>query len=227
VTTDTTTLARRLIRLGEKLGADEVEVYINESIIRNITLIKRVEALSSSQVIGLGIRIIEGKRVGLSSTTSLFPRETERVVSRAYSIAKVSKPREDWDSLTKKMAKAPVEGICDPDIQTIPAENLSRTGIEMLRAVHEQGKSLSVTRGGILVGIRTTTVANNHNSVLQRSESFASASISVSADNGGSKGTSSESDETHSWRDLDVFGICQRASERALTAAKANSIPSG
>ena len=226
MTTDMSALARHLIRLGEKLGADEVEVYINETTLRNITLIKRVETLSSSHISGLGVRIIEDKRVGLSSTTSLLPQETERVVSRAHSIAKVSKPSEDWDSLTKNMAKAPVEGIYDPDIQTLPAENLSKKGIEMLRAVREQGKGLSVTRGGIMAGIRTTTVVNSHNHVLERTESFASASISVSADVGGSKGTSSESDETHSWQDLDVLGICRRASERAVTAAKACPITS-
>lgn len=227
MTTELPTLGRRLVKRGERLGADEVEVYIEESASRSITLVGKVEALGSSRFTGLGIRVVVDKRIGLSSTTSLNPRETEQVVRRAYSIAKVSEPIEDWVSLAKSTGRETVEGVFDPKIQELPPEAISEAALEMLRTVREQDVSLLVTRGGVSTGIRTTTIVNSHNQALERRESYASASISISAGDGDGKGVSSESDATHSWGSLDVAGVCRRASERASAAAKARPIPSG
>jgi len=227
LTTDFSALGKRLVRLGERLGADEVEVYIEESTSRDITLVGKVETLGSSHFSGLGIRVVVGKRVGLSSTTSLNPRETEQTVRRAYSIAKVSEPNKDWVSLAKNTGRMSIEGILDPEIQGLPPETMSKAALEMLRAVREKDANLIVTRGGVSTGIRTATIVDSCSQALERTESYASASISVSAGGGDSKGVSSESDATHSWRGLDVAGVCRKASERAVTAAKARSIPSG
>ncbi|MCJ7771346.1 hypothetical protein MUP37_07225, partial [Candidatus Bathyarchaeota archaeon] len=60
-------LAKNILHLGEKLGANEVEVYIDETRLRNIALVKGIETLSSSFITGLGVRIVSEKRVGLSS----------------------------------------------------------------------------------------------------------------------------------------------------------------
>ncbi|MCJ7634878.1 TldD/PmbA family protein [Candidatus Bathyarchaeota archaeon] len=227
MTVDLNALSVRLIKLGEKLGADEVEVYINETWLRSIALVKGVESLGSSYMSGLGIRVVESKRIGQSSTTSLNPYETEQAVRRAHSIAKINQPNGDWVSLVKNMGGASVEGVLDPEIQELRPENMSEAALEMLRTVREEGAELLVTRGGILTGIRTTTIANNYGQTLRRSASFASASISVSTCGASPKGLGSESDESHSWRGLDVDGICHVASDRAIAAAKARSIPSG
>lgn len=227
MTVNLSALSARLIKLGEKLGADEVEVYINETWLRSIALVKGVESLGSSYMSGLGIRVVESKRIGQSSTTSLNPYETEQAVRRAHSIAKINQPNGDWVSLVKNMGRTSVEGVLDPEIQELRPENMSEAALEMLRTVREEGAELLITRGGILTGIRTTTIANNYGQTLRRSASFASASISVSTGGASPKGSGSESDESHSWRDLDVDGICHVASDRAIAAAKARSIPSG
>lgn len=224
---DFSILSKRLIKLGEKLGAEEVEIYIDENSLKNITLVKGVESLGSSYVSGLGVRVVIGKKIGLCSTTSITPHETEQVVKRACSIAKVSKPNEDWVSLAMNSAKTNVHGVFDPEIQILSPESMSEAAVEMLRIVHGQGVGLLVTRGGVQTGISKTTITNNYGTSLERCESFASAYVSVSAGSAGSKGVGSESDESHSWKDLDIEGVCIDASSRALTAVKARSLLSG
>ena len=227
MTTDLASLGQRLVRFGEKLGADEVEVYIEESKSRGVTLVGKVEAFGSSHFTGLGIRVVNGRRIGLSSTTSLNIREAEEAVRRAHSIAKVSEPIGDWVSFAKNTGKMSVEGVFDPALQKLPPETMSEAALEMVRMVREQSTGLSITRGGVLTGIRTVTIVNSHNQALERRESYASASISVTTGDGDAKGVSSESDVTRSWRDLDAVGVCHRASQRAVNAGKARPIPSG
>jgi len=219
-------LAKSILHLGEKLGANEVEVYIDETMLRNIALVKGIETLSSSVVTGLGVRIVVDKRIGLSSTSLLTSGGYEQATRRAYSIAKVSPPNSDWVSLAKKTGSINVEGVFDPEIENLAPENMSQVALEMLEAVREKDPGLFVARGTIQTGVKTTTVVNNYGGELDRKESFASAYVTVGSSVPGDKSLGSETAETHIWRDLNVQEISNEASERALTAKKARPIPS-
>ncbi len=219
-------LAKNILHLGEKLGANEVEVYIDETRLRNIALVKGIETLSSSFITGLGVRIVSEKRVGLSSTSLLTREAGEQTTRRAYSMAKVSPPNNDWVSLAKKTGSIDVEGVFDPEIENLEPENMSEAALEMLGTVSERDSDLFVARGTIQTGVKTTTIVNNYGQELERKESFASTYVTVGSSIPGDKSLGNEAGETHIWRDLNVEGISREASERAITAKKARPIPS-
>lgn len=221
------TLTAHLIREGEKLGADEVEIYVEEAALRGVVLVRGIESFISSRTSGLGIRVIDRKRVGLSSTTSLDQHEAEETLRRAHSIARISQPDREWVSLARKTGTNSAIGVFDPEVEELSPDALSDAAKEMLRTVHDRSSGLAVTRGNVSAGIRTTTIVNNHSRTLERKESFVSASVSVSAEEGSPKGTGSESTDSHAWRGLKISEACDLAAERALAAARAGSMPAG
>ncbi|MCJ7609943.1 TldD/PmbA family protein [Candidatus Bathyarchaeota archaeon] len=225
--TESEALIAHLISEGEKLGADEVEVYIEEAVLRGVVLERGTESFISSRTAGLGIRVIDKKRVGLSSTTSLDQHEAEETLRRAHSIAQTSQPDREWVSLAKNTGTRSVLGVFDPEVEGLSPDALSDTAQEMLRTVHGRNSGLIVTRGNVSTGIRTVMIANNHSRSLERKESFVSASVSVSAEEGSPRGTGSESTDSHAWRGLNISGACDVAAERALAAARAGSMPAG
>ncbi len=224
---DTLPLASGLVKLAEKLGADEAEVYIVLEEEKGLSFVDKVESTESSFSTGLGVRIVADKRVGLSATTTLRRVEAEEVVRRAYSMACVSEPIEDWVSLPVKFGRASVQGIFDRETAQLAPETLAKTALEMLKTVHVQGNNLSVTRGEVSVGIEKTLVASSHGGELEREESFASAFVNVKAEEGAKKGLSSEASQAHDWSSIDFAGLSERASRRAYKAMEARQISSG
>ncbi len=225
--TDMLPFVNGLLRLAEKLGADEAEVYIVLEEERGLSFVDKVESTESSFSTGLSVRIVIDKRVGLSAATSLKRVEAEKVVRRAYSIARVSEPIDDWVSLPTKLDRASVQGIFDAETAQLAPETLTKTALEMLKTVHTQGKNLSVTRGNVSVSTQKTLVANSYGNVLESEASFASAYASVKAEEGAKKGLSSESNEAHDWASVDFAAISENASKRASKAMEAKQISGG
>jgi PmbA protein len=215
------------MRLAERLGADETEVYISLEEEKGLSFVDRVESTDSSLSTGLGVRIVKDKKVGLSATTALRRREAEEAVKRAFSMARVARPIEDWVSLPTRFGRTAVQGIFDGETAWLAPETIAKTALEMLKTVHARGKNLSVTRGEVSVGVEKTLIASSHGGDLEREESFTSAFVSVKAEDGEKKGLSSESSEAHDWGAIDFAGLCERASERACKAMEARQIPGG
>ena len=220
-------LATRFVRLAEQLGADEAEVYIVSEEEKDLSFVDKVESAESSSSTGLGVRLVLAKRVGLSAATSLTLREGEKTVRRAYSIARVGEPIEDWVSLPVRFGKSSVLGVFDKETAQLAPETLTWTALQMLKTVHSQGNNFSVTRGDISIGIEKTLIANSHGCNIEREESYVSTYLSVKAEDGVNKGLSSEASQSHDWRKIDFISLSERATERALKATEARQILGG
>jgi len=220
-------LAARLIGVGEKLGADEVEVYVVSDEERGLSFLDRVESTGSSSFAGLGVRVVLGKRIGLSSTTALTVRSAEEAVRRACSMARVSEPLQDWVSLPVRSGRASVLGVFDGEAAHLPPEKLAGAALQMLETVHSRRGCLSVTRGEISVGVKRTLVVNSHGCDVEREASHVSAHVSVKAEDGVKKGLFSESCQSHGWGEVDFVKLSEFAAEGALRAMEAKRIPGG
>jgi len=215
------------VKFGEGLGASEVEAYVTSIDSRRVVLRSRVETLYTSRTDGLGVRVIIGKRIGFFATSSLAVRDVKRSVETAYSIAKVSEPDMEWFSLPVESGKASVEETFDRETAEMEPSTLVDGAAQMIDAVNNGGERLSITRGEVSVARLETVIVNSHNCNSHREETFASASISVKAEEGGLKGVSSEGQQTRSWRSLDCSSIAQMAAERASRVIYAEPVVGG
>ena len=220
------TTAEEAVKVGESLGASEVEAYVTAIDEKSIVLRNTIETFYTIRTNGLGIRVVIGKKNGFFATSSLSIEDVKRAVKAAFGIAKLNEPDDHWRSLPKKTGTADVKATFDREIEEIEPSALVHGATQMMRSVNHDDR-LSITRAEVSALRVETAIVNSYNCDMRREETFASARISVKAEEDGLKGFSSESQQTRSWEDLDCLSIAEMAAERALQVRRAKPIASG
>ncbi|MDQ1280744.1 MAG: hypothetical protein QG670_2007 [Thermoproteota archaeon] len=219
-------LGEKTVKLAEKLGADECEVYLTSVDGNSITFADKIESVGSFSSTGLGVRLIVNKRIGFYSTSSLSDKATKQAVRTALAIAKASNQNHEWVSLPTRTGKAQVKGVFDKEIEVMKPSVIADAVALIIDGVHGYDKRLALTRSSISVGVGKDAISNSYGTSLERSESFASASVEVKAEEAGKKGAAGESRLTRNWGEIDFQALFCPAAERALKAMDAKSIAS-
>lgn len=220
-------IAENAVKFGEHLGADEVEAYATSADGKRIDLTNGIETLYTSHTAGLGVRVIIGKKIGFFATSSLAIKDVQGSVEAACCIAKLSKPDKEWLSLPTRYGTVAVKGTFDKEIVDLEPDTLVQGAAQMLDTVSSSDRKLSITRGDVSAETVYTAIANSHGCNLFGQETFASASISTKAEEGGMKGVSSEGQQKRNWKELDCALIAQTAAERASKVVYAKPIAGG
>ncbi len=135
--------ARRAIKHAERLGATEAEAFVSQAVRSRLTFHEKIESAKTSQITGIGVRAIVGKKIGFSSSSSIEAQDLQNVVKMAVAIAKASQPDPDWHSLPKKEGKARVEGTFDKRTAEIRTETLVQKSAEIIDSIHERDSRLA------------------------------------------------------------------------------------
>jgi PmbA protein len=220
-------LCERGVKLGEKRGASEVEAYGILDSVREVDFTDKIESTRTAVFAGLGVRLALGKRLGFSSSSQVTEGGIEQAVTRALTIAKVAHPDRDWRSFPTTYGKATVANIFDRDIESVTAGSLSEKAIDVMDGVHGFDQRMTITRGSIAVSEERVAISNSYQCELERKSTYASASVTVTAEATGKKGQSSESRQRRAWKEIEVSELSQKASERALAMTDAKPIESG
>ena len=196
--------AEEAIKIGEDLGADEVEAYTVLVDRKKVDLAGNMWTLYTNVTSGLGVRVIVNKKIGFFATSSLTSRDVKDAVSMAYKIAKLSEADNEWVSLPTRSGKVDVEETFDKGIAEIEPNALVTDMIQMTDTVKSCGENLAITRGEVATEMVWTAISNSHKCSMHREETFASADISVKAEEAGIKGLSSESEQVRNLRELNL-----------------------
>lgn len=224
---DIRSIAEKAVRFGEALGASEVEAYATSTDSKIVIFTRGIETLYASYNSGLGVRIIVDKKTGFFATSSLAIKDVKRSVKLAYKIAKVSEPDMEWLSLPTKGRNVDAEQTFDMEIADIESSRLVESAVQMINTVSNCGEKLSITRGEVSTETVETAIVNSYDCNLCRRGTFASASISVKAEEAGMRGLSSENQQTRNWSELDCYSTAQIAAERASKVITAKPIIGG
>ena len=85
-------LADKIIRKGDEVGADWTEVRIQDTVFEQIQYLNnRLKESTLNRVIGIGIRVMSGNKMGFSSTSGLSIENAFKALEEAIKIAKTSK----------------------------------------------------------------------------------------------------------------------------------------
>lgn len=152
--------------------AEEVEVYVAKSESVSTDLKKeQVENAGGSEGFGIGIRVIDHGRIGVSATSSRD--EWRRCVDAALASAKLAHPQE-WKGLPAPAALPDAPAIFDPSLSLDPA--WCRNVLEgMLEGVAEH--DAAVTGGGASVSRGTITIANTAGVRYEQARTSAGCSL--------------------------------------------------
>ncbi len=93
-------MAEHGIRLAEKLGASEAELFFQNGFARSVEIKNNSITGSQSQTTsGLTVRIYIGKQLGMAYTTLISPTTVEETIKKAVDLAKLSPADEDYVKL--------------------------------------------------------------------------------------------------------------------------------
>lgn len=159
-----TSLAEDAVKSALKLGAAEAEAYVYEGQATNIG-IDLGQISKTNRIIdrGVGIRVVADKAVGFAYTNIVDDKAAvEKVVTRALSAAKASKPDPDWRGLPQKKPCGATEGTFDQEIVELSPEDLVKVTSAMLDAASKFDKRVLPIEGGVGSGYVAIAIVNSN-----------------------------------------------------------------
>ena len=119
-------ICRKIIELGERKGADQVEGFVIDGKMLNAYLEAGSGGTTTcNQWIGVGVKIVIGKRIGYASGIYRGGESLEEIVSTAAKIAKVSPPDKNFESLPEpRSIGGTVEDVYDEDLANMEPQEL-------------------------------------------------------------------------------------------------------
>jgi len=219
--------AESTVRLAERLGADEAEVFITTELATTVSFEKVLRATRTTDGVGAAIRVAVGKRIGFTCFTSVAKDELERGVSRAIAVAKAVPETQDWRGFAQNSGKAVSFESFDPKLVVMQPSKMVQMATSAMQQVESFGKGAYVARGNVAVEVDRLAVANSNGVAGSSKNTAISFAINVAAEGDGKKGSSWRFDSQPALGRADFEGTTRRAAEEAVVMIKATSPPSG
>ncbi len=204
--------AYKVLKLTEKAGADEAEIFCVKG--RSVTVDVQKDAIDlakESLVSGIGIRAIVNGAVGFSSTNDM--EKIEEACALAVKSARVRGSDPLWSGLPGKKKPASVKGIFDEKLADIEIESCIDYTLEMIGGA-KSNPSVVPTSGHFVCGSSTKLVLNSNGVEIKEKDTIVEASVdTITKDVPLS--TASEFDMSRNL-DIDFHKIGEKASQLAL-----------
>jgi PmbA protein len=202
------------------------EVFVRDALSGSVeTKDGTLEVVTARGERGLGVRVLDGQRIGFAHTSDLAPAGIEACVDQARRMATITEPDEDL-----RIASAPLDGV-DLDIY--------QPGLED-RALADRGAiALAVERAARAVDPRithfrktsysdaevTTVIATTPGVRASYRESFCGAMTSAVATQDGERQIGYHGEGARRMAELDPESVGARAAQRALEKLGAKPFP--
>ena len=205
-------LARKALKLAEKAGAEEAEIYYAASHSTGVNFKK--DALENAKdrfSEGIGIRAIVNGAVGFASTNSA--RRLENAVEIAVAEARVRENDPDWVGLPSNGKYPTVSGIFDKKVEALELEECIDYAMALVEGTKEFPGTLP-TSGGFTRAKSRQLILNTNGIEIEEESTAVSGFVDVITVNGH---TSTAYDFAVSRSlDIDFFALGKNASELAL-----------
>ena len=156
-------LGEKVLRRASELGVDEAEVFFYRENSRGLEIQRNdIQSLQYSSDLGMGVRVVLGKRLGFSYTNVLTDEKIEDALGKALSLAKMNKPDEDWLGLPEAKSYPILRGLYDKRVEEIDSSEIVDIAQHMLSMITDYDKRLVFAFGGVEAGVREKLVMNTH-----------------------------------------------------------------
>lgn len=205
-------LARKALRLAEKAGAEEAEIYYAANHSTGVNFKKdAIENAKDRFSEGIGIRAIVNGAVGFASTNSAA--QIENAVEVAVAEARVRESDPDWVSLPSNEKYPMVSGIFDTKVENLELEACIDYALALIEGTKEVPGTLP-TSGGFSRAKGRQLILNTNGIEMEEESTAVSGFVDVITVNGQ---TSTAYDFAISRSlDIDFFAVGKNAAELAL-----------
>ncbi|MFX1536875.1 MAG: PmbA/TldA family metallopeptidase, partial [Promethearchaeota archaeon] len=154
------------IKKATKLGVDEAEVYFLKKNITKVEFASTIESFKTVASLGLGVRVAQGKKIGLHATSILTEAEVTKAVEKAVKIAKVTPEDPNWHEFNKNFGKTSVKGNYDKTLGNLDYDSIIDKVIGGINKASENERKVKVTRGSLTLNKGEISVANSYNDTM-------------------------------------------------------------
>ncbi len=153
------TIGEKAVKLAEKLGADQAEVYLAQSRSFEIEAENNaIKGASESKDAGIGIRTIIDKKIGFAYVTTLDDSDIEEAVNHSLSLARASIPDPDFHTLPESLSNYQnAKGLFDKEIHDMTAEVTAEL---IIRAIDATKQVLDGYNYAIEAGVQSSSSMN-------------------------------------------------------------------
>ncbi len=199
------------LRLGERAGADEVEVYAVSN--RSIEIeIKRdtIELARESLVHGVGIRAVVDGAVGFASTNR--EERLSDAATLAVKTARLRRSNPKWRGLPSRTEHPVVEGLYDRKIEDIGVEECIDHAFEMIRGAAGT-RETSPVRGRVTCTTTEHEILNTSGVEALEKATVADAYIETISRRDGETATAYDFEVSRRIDGINFYGIGKSAAE--------------
>ncbi|MFW9960598.1 MAG: TldD/PmbA family protein [Candidatus Thorarchaeota archaeon] len=173
-------IGEKAVKLAEKLGAEQAEVYLARSKSFDIEAENNaIKSASESRDAGIGIRTIIDKKIGFAYVTTLNKSDIAEAVDHSLSFARASIPDPDFHSLPDSLSNYQnAKGLFDEEIHDITAE---MTAELIIRAIDATKQVLDGYNYAIEAGVQSSSSVNAIVNSLGIAKTESRTSVSIYA----------------------------------------------
>ena len=155
-------IANFAVEKAIKFGASEAEAFVSYSISKNVNVERNeIKLATRKEGMGIGIRVLLGKKLGFAHTNSLDKNDVIRIVEDAISIAKANKEDPNWKQLPSPKPYSTIEGTYNKELIEIELDQIVNDIKDSLEKIKEFKAELYVN-GAKVINSSVITIVNSH-----------------------------------------------------------------
>ncbi len=219
-------LAATLVSRGRRLGASEVEVFVQSS--RNLSIRVRngdIETIQEADAGGVGFRVLVDGSMGFSHCNDLSDRSLTDTLSRAIAFARLTTP-DEHNALPYDMPHVEVKGLYDPAIAKVSMEKKIDMALELEALTMDDPRITHSSGASFGEGETEVIIANSRGMLKSYRASACSVSVSVVAEKDDQRHTGWDSCARRYFDDLEPLDrIASKAAQKAWEMLDPKMVP--
>jgi PmbA protein len=209
-------LTESLVSKAKQFGAGSAEVYLETG--RNLSIQVQdgeIETIEEASSAGVGFRVIVDGKMGFSHCNDLSNNALEDTLKRAIEFAKLTTPDEN-NVLPDDKGISVVNGLYDPEINTIPMERKIQMTIDLEKLAMKDARITKSSGASYGEGEGEVFIANTNGLSKSYKVSGCNIGVSVVAEKEEQKNTGGEYSSRRFFSDLPALEvIAEKASKKA------------
>lgn len=223
-------LGTHVINYAEKLGATQVEAYIESTRTIEVKIEKGLIRLAAEKLdAGCGVRVALGNQLGVSYVTSILVNDLDQSAQDAISAARASVADSDFKSFVSTRSSYPsIKGLFDKELDQIDCERAVEIMTRAVEASKEvSGKERNLIGGGFTAESKTRVVVNSWDIRGVSTETKVELKVDSAIGMGEEQCSSWEDQDSRNLAAIDPEKIGTKSARNALALRGADSIDSG
>lgn len=168
-----------------------------------------LENLSSSEEVGVGIRVLKDKRIGFAYTTELKEESIKDVVEKAMQVCDLQNP-DEGNSFVRELKESSVRSVFDEEGISLPLESKIDFALSLEKKTKELDSRIKgVRKASFTEGIVAVDVRNSYGVEFSYEGTYYTAMIATLAQEGGDSAISWEFRGSRRFSELDAEDIAK------------------